>query len=62
MPIKFKESEKDRTGKETHHYIHTTSLKDLYAAMTNSNTAPKRKNKVRNELVRRGHPLEQSAE
>ena len=57
MPIKFKESEKDRNGKETHYYMHATPLDELYAAMENNNTPAKRKGKIRNELVRRKKPI-----
>ncbi len=54
MPIKFKESVKRRDGSIENYYIKGTSLKELRAALENSNTKPKVKQKVRNELVRRG--------
>lgn len=54
MPIKFKESVKRRDGSIENYYIKGTSLKELRAALENSNTKPKLKQKVRNELVRRG--------
>lgn len=63
MPIKFKPSEKIR-GKEKHsaarvinHYMHTIDLSELYSVLENSNTTGKRKQKIRNEIVRRGEPM-----
>ncbi len=58
MPMKFKPSQvvKDRqTGKLTtqHFYMKSTSTKELLEALEKSNTQPKLKQKVRNELVRR---------
>lgn len=61
MPIKFKESAKvvvNRAAKKyktVHYYMHNTTLDDLTSAFESSNTTPKRKQKIRNELVRRGH-------
>ena len=60
MPAKFKESAKimvDRKAqkmKTEHYYLKCTSTKDLVAALENSNTRPKHKQKFRNELTRRG--------
>jgi hypothetical protein len=60
MPAKFKESAKimvDRKAKKmktVHYYLKGTSTKDLVAALENSNTRPKHKQKFRNELTRRG--------
>ena len=63
MPIKFKPSEKVR-GKEKHsaartvnYYMHTIELHQLYSVLANSNTTGKRKQKIRNEIVRRGEPM-----
>jgi len=65
MPIKLKPSQvvKDRnTGKTTiqHTYAKSMPLMELLDMYTRSNTVPKVKQKVRNELVRRGelHPSE----
>ena len=59
MPIKFKPDEKEysrATGKTTisRYYIKTISKKELFEALNNHNTKPKVKQKIRNELVRRG--------
>ena len=58
MPTKFKPSQvvKDRqTGKLTtqHFYMKSTSTKELIESLEKSNTKPKVKQKVRNELSRR---------
>jgi hypothetical protein len=58
MPVKFKPSQsiRDRnTGKTKieHFYMKSTPLKDLQEALEKSNTPPKAKQKIRNELVRR---------
>ena len=65
MPIKLKPSQtvKDRnTGKVTvqHSYAKSMPLAELLDMYTRSNTVPKVKQKVRNELVRRSelHPSE----
>lgn len=61
MPIKFKESAKvliNRAAKKyktVHYYMHNTTLDDLTSALESDSTTPKRKQKIRNELVRRGH-------
>ncbi len=59
MPIKFKPSSSTynrATGKTTieHHYIKSVSKEGLFEALNNHNTKPKVKQKVRNELTRRG--------
>ena len=59
MPTKFKKSAKEysrATGKTTttHYYIKTISKKELFEALNNHNTKPKVKQKIKNELVRRG--------
>jgi len=59
MPMKFKPSQSLRSkasGKTTiqHFYMKSTPLKDLTEALENRNTTSKRKQKIRNELVRRG--------
>ncbi len=60
MPAKFKESarvmvdRKNKITKVVHYYLKGTSTKDLVAALENSNTRPKHKQKFRNELTRRG--------
>jgi len=63
MPIKLKPSQvvKDRnTGKVTiqHSYAKSMPLAELLEMYTRSSTVPKVKQKVRNELIRRGelHP------
>ncbi len=66
MPIKLKPSQvvKDRnTGKTSiqHTYAKSTPVEELLKMYTSSNTAPKVKQKVRNELIRRGE-LHHSAE
>ena len=65
MPTKFKESGKrwiknPETGRMTnrweveHSYIKTISQKELFEALNKEFTKPKVKQKIRNELVRRG--------
>ncbi len=58
MPMKFRPSQvvKDRqTGKTRvqHSYMKCTSTKELLETLEKSNTQPKLKQKIRNELVRR---------
>jgi hypothetical protein len=53
MPIKYKASTSDRKGNMIHTYIHTVSTEELTTALENDNTAPKLKQKIRNELVKR---------
>jgi len=54
LPIKFKESSKDRSGKVTHYYMHTTPRSELLEALDNDNTPPKLKQKIRNYLLKAG--------
>jgi|TARA_B100001094_G_scaffold277506_1_gene286399 hypothetical protein len=63
MPIKFKPSAKTRnrqTGKITteHYYIKCMSQTELFSELNNSSTKPKAKQKIRNELARRGITIE----
>ena len=59
MPAKFKESTKilvnreARKYKTVNHYMHATTLPELVSAYENTSTTPKRKQAIRNELVRR---------
>jgi hypothetical protein len=56
MPIKFKDSVKNqKTGMVQNYYMQSTSTNELKEALDNSNTTPKKKQKIRNELVRRGN-------
>tara|TARA_B100001063_G_scaffold156438_1_gene145902 strand:- start:74 stop:262 length:189 start_codon:yes stop_codon:yes gene_type:complete len=58
MPAKFKESAKilvDRQSKKyktVNYYMHATKTEELVSALE-GNTTPKRKQAIRNELVRR---------
>lgn len=54
--MKFKESVKDRKGKVTHYYMHTTPEQELKDALENDNTPRKLKHKIRTYLykTRRG--------
>ena len=64
MPIKLRPSAKEwvrtdrfsREGKAIikHYYIKTISTKDLFEELNKDNTKPKVKQKIRNELTRRG--------
>ena len=65
MPTKLKESGKrwiknPITGRATnrweaeHYYIKTISQKELFEELNKHNTKPKVKQKIRNELTRRG--------
>jgi len=53
MPTKYKASTSDRKGNMIHTYIHTVSTEELTTALENDNTAPKLKQKISNELVKR---------
>jgi hypothetical protein len=59
MPVKFKESVKvlvDRKSnrvKTVNYFMRSTKLEDVVAAYESTHTTPKRKQKLRNELVRR---------
>jgi len=59
MPIKFKPSSRTMlkgTKKYTteNFYMKSTPTAELQTALEASNTVPKRKQKIKNELVRRG--------
>lgn len=59
MPTKFKPSSASynrATGQTTieHYYIKGISKEELFESLNNHNTKPKVKQKVRNELARRG--------
>jgi len=59
MPTKLKPSGRnyDRMTKKTtivHYWIKTISKDELFKELNNPNTKPKVKQKIRNELVRRG--------
>lgn len=55
MPVKFKESQKDRKGNVQNFYMKSTPMDELKSALENNNTPNKKKQKIRNELVRRGN-------
>lgn len=57
MPIKWKPDTKDRKKNITRYYIHTVPTEELQEAITKDNTTGKKKQKARNELVRRNAPL-----
>lgn len=59
MPIKFKPSElvvnyRTKARSTKHYYMHTTSTEDLVKAVEDDNVRGPRKQKIRNELVKRG--------
>ena len=58
MPVKFTPSQKTfvkgRGTKIEHFYIKSTSKKELIEYLNNNNAKPKIKQKVMNELTRRG--------
>ena len=59
MPTKFKPSATVRLRGEvksttTNYYIKNISQEELFESLNNSNTVNKKKQKIRNELVRRG--------
>jgi hypothetical protein len=67
MPIKFKPSEvvvNRQTKKKAtkHYYIHNITVEELQKTLANDNTRGPRKQKIRNELVRRGAPLQATTE
>ena len=62
MPIKYKPSQTVRQRGEakattTNYYIKNIAQSELFDALNANNTTPKRKQKIRNELVRRGVTL-----
>ncbi len=67
MPVKFKESQtvvNRQTKKSTtqHFYMHAQSTPLLQKTLADDNTRGPRKQKIRNELVRRGESLVPSEE
>ena len=59
MPVKFGKSQVkvDRQTKKVsieHFYVKQISQKEAFELLNNANTKPKVKQKIRNELVRRG--------
>ena len=61
MPTKLKPSQKKfvrggnpKTAPTEHFYIKQTAKEELFKMLNQSNTKPKVKQKIRNELVRRG--------
>ena len=58
MPVKFKPSQKafikGQGTKIEHFYIKNTPKSELFEYLNNNNGKPKIKQKVRNELTRRG--------
>ena len=59
MPVKFSKSQVkvDRNTKKVtieHTYARSQSQDELFEMLNNNNTNPKVKQKIRNELVRRG--------
>ncbi len=57
MPIKFKESMKNRDGSVQNFYMKSTPTDLLEAALDSASTPNKRKQKIRNELKRRALQL-----
>ena len=59
MPTKFKESmtvvvdRKKKQYKTVNYFMSGVSTKELLAALESTSTLPKKKNKIRNELVKR---------
>ena len=64
MPVKFKPTTKVRRrggGVETvHYYMHQTSTEELLAYLESASSKPKIRQKVRNELTKRGVPFERT--
>ncbi len=62
MPVKFKPTTKLRKrggGVQTvHYYMHTMDTKELLEYLDSGSSKPKIKQKVRNELTRRGVDFE----
>jgi|TARA_R110002153_G_scaffold5049_1_gene23598 hypothetical protein len=55
MPIKFKSGVKNaKTGAVQNYYMQSTPVDVLKEALESSSTMPKKKQKIRNELVKRG--------
>ena len=64
MPVKFRPTTKVRRrggGIETvHYYMPQTSTKELLEYLDSSSSKPKVRQKVRNELTKRGVPFERT--
>ena len=64
MPVKFKPTTKIRRrggGVETvHYYMHKTSTEELLEYLNSASSKPKIRQKVRNELTKRGVPFERT--
>ena len=55
MPIKFKSSVKNpKTRSVQNYYMRSTPQAELVETLNATNTTPKRKQQIRNELVKRG--------
>jgi hypothetical protein len=55
MPIKFKSSVKNpKTRSVQNYYMRSTPQAELVETLNAINTTPKRKQQIRNELVKRG--------
>jgi hypothetical protein len=60
MPVKFRPSQTTRDkasgkNKTQHFYMKSTPVKELQEALDKSSTAPKLKQKIRNELFKRNY-------
>ena len=55
MPVKFKETIKNRNGSVQNFYMKSTPTDELLSAMDSNNTPNKKKQKIRKELKKRGH-------
>lgn len=55
MPVKFKETVKNRDGSVQNYYMRSTPTAELKEAYDNTHTPPKKKQKILRELVKRGH-------
>ena len=59
MPAKFKESVKVLVNRDAkkyktlNYFMHATTTKELVSAYDSTSTTPKRKQAIRNELIRR---------
>ena len=64
MPVKFRPTTKVRRrggGIETvHYYMHQTSTEELLEYLESASSKPKVRQKVRNELTKRGVPFERT--
>ena len=55
MPVKFKETVRNRDGTVQNYYMRSTPLQELKDAYESNNTPPKKKQKILKELRKRGH-------